>query len=311
RYVQSFWLHLEPATLPTQFYMAILFSLTTLVLAGQTIYYGHIYHRLKSNRPSHKVEIPNLSSVATEAVEKRIPCSGVAKKQDNNVDRWGNAIDDFGLGVLRVHLFHFQASLVVVHLKENYTTCNSFIPLKFTYVLLCSLIVFNRLVFLGVSRSLSRSHTPTSGSFLAQRITLTTLSRQNTFEEPLLGGLASTQSAPLQTIKPCYVHNGLRMVSGKRYKGVVMQVGRKLLQESGLSYQVSGGFMEETRGAGSSTIGTLLGWGMAAIYMGGRLPQICLNETALEPFLLDKHSNYKPAEAPIPMKMQCGPPLDP
>lgn len=44
-----------------------------------------------------------------------------------------------------------------------------------------------------------------------------------------------------------------------------------------MELQVSGGFMEETRGAGSSTIGTLLGWGMAAIYMGGRLPQICLN----------------------------------
>lgn len=55
-----------------------------------------------------------------------------------------------GQELLRVHLFHFQVSLVVVHLKENYTTCNSFIPLKFTYVLLCSLIVFNRLVFLGV-----------------------------------------------------------------------------------------------------------------------------------------------------------------
>lgn len=30
-------------------------------------------------------------------------------------------------------------------------------------------------------------------------------------------------------------------------------------------------------GDGSSGIGNLLGWAMAAIYMGGRLPQICLN----------------------------------
>lgn len=32
-------------------------------------------------------------------MEKRISCSGVAKKQDNNIDEQGNAIDDFGLGV--------------------------------------------------------------------------------------------------------------------------------------------------------------------------------------------------------------------
>lgn len=39
-----------------------------------------------------------------------------------------------GQEFLRVHLFHFQASLVVVHLKENYTTCNSFIPLKLLHM---------------------------------------------------------------------------------------------------------------------------------------------------------------------------------
>lgn len=30
-------------------------------------------------------------------------------------------------------------------------------------------------------------------------------------------------------------------------------------------------------GGGESWIGTFLGWAMAAIYMGGRLPQIYLN----------------------------------
>ncbi|KAL6988589.1 hypothetical protein U1Q18_014341 [Sarracenia purpurea var. burkii] len=63
---------------------------------------------------------------------------------------------------------------------------------------------------------------------------------------------------------------GLNMVSEKPYKGVVMRVGRKLLQ-------VSSGFLRENGGGGSSRIGTFLGWGMAAIYMGGRIPQIWLN----------------------------------
>ncbi|RVX05011.1 hypothetical protein CK203_019323 [Vitis vinifera] len=47
---------LEPATLPTQFYMAVLYTITTLILAAQSIYYGHIYHRLKSSRWYHKMK---------------------------------------------------------------------------------------------------------------------------------------------------------------------------------------------------------------------------------------------------------------
>ncbi|KAK9951413.1 hypothetical protein M0R45_006855 [Rubus argutus] len=49
-----------------------------------------------------------------------------------------------------------------------------------------------------------------------------------------------------------------------------MQVGRKLLQ-------VSSGLLQEKGIKGSSLIGHFLGWGMAAIYIGGRFPQIFLN----------------------------------
>lgn len=38
---------------------------------------------------------------------------------------------------------------------------------------------------------------------------------------------------------------------------------------------IGSSFRQETEG--SSGIGTFFGWVMAAIYMGGRLPQICLN----------------------------------
>ncbi|KAJ0737936.1 hypothetical protein HanPSC8_Chr06g0250221 [Helianthus annuus] len=41
-------------------------------------------------------------------------------------------------------------------------------------------------------------------------------------------------------------------------------------------YNVSGSLLEGNKGT-STGIGTYLGWGMAAIYMGGRLPQIFLN----------------------------------
>ncbi|EEF41820.1 conserved hypothetical protein [Ricinus communis] len=40
---------------------------------------------------------------------------------------------------------------------------------------------------------------------------------------------------------------------------------------------VSGGMVHESGAEGSTGIGTFLGWAMAAIYMGGRLPQILLN----------------------------------
>ncbi|CAM6030848.1 unnamed protein product [Sphagnum balticum] len=39
--------YLEPATLPTQFYMAMLYTITTLVLVSQTIYYDHVMWRFQ------------------------------------------------------------------------------------------------------------------------------------------------------------------------------------------------------------------------------------------------------------------------
>ncbi|GFY98101.1 PQ-loop repeat family protein [Actinidia rufa] len=139
------------------------------------------------------------------------------------------------------------------------------------------------------ARSLSSSHTPpTSGFFLAQRRTSTSACHRSSFEEPFLGGNASPQATPPSNTKTMLcafsavtfflgslnLHrmesNRLDMVLQSQDKGVVIRVGRKLLQ-------VSSGLLQETAGSGSSGIGTLLGWGMAAIYMGGRLPQICLN----------------------------------
>ncbi|KAJ0088754.1 hypothetical protein Patl1_32352 [Pistacia atlantica] len=65
-------------------------------------------------------------------------------------------------------------------------------------------------------------------------------------EQPLLGGQVSTQSAPSPNTKTmlCLVQGGL-------------------LQGNGIE--------------GSNGIGSCLGWAMATIYMGGRLPQLCLN----------------------------------
>lgn len=42
-------------------------------------------------------------------------------------------------------------------------------------------------------------------------------------------------------------------------------------------FQASSGLFQEKGIKGSSLIGHFLGWGMAAIYIGGRIPQIFLN----------------------------------
>ncbi|KAJ0089142.1 hypothetical protein Patl1_32408 [Pistacia atlantica] len=106
-------------------------------------------------------------------------------------------------------------------------------------------------------------------------------------EQPLLGGQVSTQSAPspntktmlclvsimifLGTVNLEYLAIGYHNIEfEKSNKGFVIQVGRKLLQ-------VHGGLLQGNGIEGSSGIGSYLGWAMAAIYMGGRLPQICMN----------------------------------
>ncbi|KDP24048.1 hypothetical protein JCGZ_26732 [Jatropha curcas] len=192
------------------------------------------------------------------------------------------------------------------------------------------------------ARSLSRSHTPTVGSFLAQRMSPTSYPIRNSIAEPLLDADGSTRSAP--DLKPktmlCVVFvvaflgilglhessdNRPAAVYGNKNQGFVLQLGRKLLQlcsfnkemvkipntepanqsvkknkepifssllekemvsefpsfnmlftimvEMNTGTQVNGGMLHET----DIVIGSILGWAMAAIYMGGRLPQIFLN----------------------------------
>jgi uncharacterized protein with PQ loop repeat len=60
------------------------------------------------------------------------------------------------------------------------------------------------------------------------------------------------------------------MALGEGDRVFVVRAARKLLQ-------VTSSNVAEHSGGESSRIGMFLGWAMAAIYMGGRLPQICLN----------------------------------
>ncbi|THU51610.1 hypothetical protein C4D60_Mb06t32840 [Musa balbisiana] len=188
---------LEPATLPTQYYVALLYTATTLILTGQTIYYGHIYHRFKAN-----------------------------------------------CGVPGRFVLH------VVLILDGYQSVNA-----------------------RSARSLKKSPVPTFGFWSVH-------SHDDGRVPPVDGNQQSAQSAPsnldtknmfsivplvafffgICVLRPCIS----KMHTASSPGGMVILVGRKLLQD-------------KVQDDGSSGVGTLLGWAMAAIYMGGRLPQICLN----------------------------------
>lgn len=238
---------LEPATLPTQYYMAVLYTVTTMVLAGQTVYYGHIYPRLKRGRPFCKIE---------SAGNDRQIIGKVNGKETNSSERSQDGSDTIGRQSV------LSSPIPLPALPTNAS------PGKGLYYV--------------SARSLSSIHTPTAGSYFPLRMSPNNADNQGTIEEPLLAGDLSEQSAPSPKTKnmlclvsavtffgtfnlPKPVKDRASSVS-KKHSRRVMQVGRKLLQVND-----GNGF------AGNSGVGSFLGWAMAAIYMGGRLPQICLN----------------------------------
>ncbi|XP_031275720.1 uncharacterized protein LOC116134177 [Pistacia vera] len=248
---------LEPATLPTQYYMALLYTLITVILGSQTVYYGHIYPRLKDNGCLHK----GFKPIQTESADK-------TGQSNNDVGKQVNCSDKRKSGLC---------------ISDRDNAPSSPIPLP----ALPGTMSPRRELYYMSARSLSRSHTPTAGSLLVQRMSPTSDHSGISIEQPLLGGQVSTQSAPspntktmlclvsimifLRTVNLEYLAIGYHNIEfEKSNKGFVIQVGRKLLQ-------VHGGLLQGNGIEGSSGIGSYLGWAMAAIYMGGRLPQICLN----------------------------------
>ncbi|KAB5551616.1 hypothetical protein DKX38_008927 [Salix brachista] len=102
-------------------------------------------------------------------------------------------------------------------------------------------------LYYASARSLSRSHTPSVGPFLAQRMAPPSFSIRNSIEEPLLGEDVATQSAPNLNTKTmlCVVsvvtflgtlnlhhsaNSRLDRVFENKHQGIFIQVGRKILQ---------------------------------------------------------------------------------
>ncbi|KAE9599696.1 hypothetical protein Lalb_Chr14g0365111 [Lupinus albus] len=247
---------LEPATLPTQLYMAVLYTIITVVLGAQSIYYGHIYPQLK-----YKRQIKHSKHEQVETPTNVGQSNSGEKKASDGEEK--NGFDDYNGGTGRSSPIPFPA-----HPRGIST---------------------GRELFYQSARYLSKSHTPTAGSLLAQRM-IPSSPTLDSIQENLLGSAAATQSAPALKIKNtlCLVSiltilGGINMlqsldrttnhmVSNPRQESVIY-VGRKLFQV----LQVGSDQLTENGASGGSSIGTFLGWIMTFIYLGGRLPQICLN----------------------------------
>lgn len=237
---------LEPNTLPTQFYMAVLYTITSLILTTQTIYYGYIYHHLKTNRWCRKVSLIYKAEEGSNDSDEKVAIH--SDKSDNGKVPFSSPIP-----------VKFPA-----HNRSNGER------------------------YYKSARYLSRSHNSAGESHIEQKTTQAFDNRWNSVEEPLLSGFVVAQSAPPSKTKTmlCVVSSmafflggcNLRLSENSRIvtvlqkpnKGIVIGARRTLLE-------VSGKMLSESAGEGMNGIGSLLGWGMAAIYMGGRLPQIFLN----------------------------------
>ncbi|KAL5228663.1 hypothetical protein ABZP36_016928 [Zizania latifolia] len=246
---------MEPATLPTQFYMALLYTITTLILTGQTLYYSHIYHRLKAKKARATSKPQRHQRVNASLREKLLG------SKDNGENR-----NNRHLGVtVPIPSCPMPVNTEGVRPRHGPSSLGS----EYYYT---------------SARSLSSSPVAIAGTWLANRHPINT-PEINDQKESLVGEFAPAQSAPssitnnsLSVVPWMSLLLGmsvLHFLVGTTHRempnGIVIPVRRRLLllvddhADSSLSH-VSG-----------SGIGSFLGWAMAVIYMGGRLPQILLN----------------------------------
>ncbi|KAI3500565.1 hypothetical protein L1887_36389 [Cichorium endivia] len=211
---------LEPATLPTQYYTAALYTISTVILVLQSLYYDHIYTWLKSRKADANAK------ANTEAEEAKKPLRPPTASEPRDLRSRSRAIRTSPSP------------------RQDY--------------------------FFTSARSMAGSATPPNRSYLWT----TRSGPASTMVAD--GDSSSDDESSVQIPKPAtqpkpiprsagygaFLATSLNLPSNTK---ALMQVyvGRKLLQEGG--------------GSSSTVYGQWLGWMMAAIYMGGRIPQIVLN----------------------------------
>ncbi|KAK1363083.1 putative vacuolar amino acid transporter YPQ1 [Heracleum sosnowskyi] len=211
---------LEPVTLPTQYYTALLYTISTVILVLQCLYYDHVYswckgRKVDSNQPIEDAEKPLKP----------------AKENDDDDD--GSAIST----------------------NDERKIASNF--------------------YFTSARSLAGSATPPSRSYLwtaksgPSALTLDAYSSSD--DEADAAATANKKSKTRPKSIPRSAGYGAFLATSlnlpKSTKALIQASvafsGRKLLQEQGYTEKY--------------VVGQCLGWMMAAVYMGGRIPQIYLN----------------------------------
>ncbi|KAL8143607.1 hypothetical protein V2J09_016639, partial [Rumex salicifolius] len=225
---------LEPATLPTQYYTAVFYTVTTLALVSQSVYYDHFY-------PWWKCRERRAKLTQQDEEEKTLlnPNNAVGEDEETG----GRGIPIPGTAKSELPRPHTAS-------KEFYYTS---------------------------ARSLAGSNTPPFRSYMRAAKSGTSamaLGDHYSSEDDNNNENRNESNSPAVRMHsrsiPCLVAQGASLATAFSLIGQsrAMAVGHKgftripILQERDVEY---------------SGFGQLLGWMMAAIYMGGRIPQIALN----------------------------------
>ncbi|VFQ65711.1 unnamed protein product [Cuscuta campestris] len=249
---------LDPATLPTQFFTALLYTATTVALLLQCIYYEH-FLRWWHNEGG-RLDKKNLSNVQVNVGEEEKEWLLQASKTGHH-----HFIPSGGSnnGVVRVP-----------------TTQKS-----------------QRHFYFMSARTLASSDTPPRCSYIKPRSGPPALhnpyssSDDDGEEQPTPAATAAAITQPRSIPPRAY---GAFLAAAAAYS----PVGGKAA--AALEHVTAAGRMHDAIGANSNA-GQWLGWLMAAIYMGGRIPQIWLNASTLFfsfLFFSNVHGHYYHSRAP-------------
>ncbi|KAI3843670.1 hypothetical protein MKW98_013606 [Papaver atlanticum] len=229
---------LEPATLPTQYYTALLYTISTIVLVLQIVYYDYVLRWWKQKKNVNTIE----QTLRVEDDDDKEDYSKPLNPKPSSMDP-------------RIAI---PRGSPIASSRRHYTS----------------------------ARSLASSNTPPFGSYLriarsgpsAIEVDIHRTSNNNgssseedednVFPPPQKTSLSQPRRIPIPRsvgYRAAFVATSASLPFGSKaiMNKYLALSGRRLLSEHG--------------SANNEVLGLTLGWMMAAIYMGGRFPQICLN----------------------------------